>query len=550
MWLRGIENSMLNIFDFQSNPRPKLVVIISLLVMAVWYMKSPFGSYWINAGDAWVDGAVLTSVANAKRIGWQETQFFPIRGVAHTIDIVSLNPKSGYAYVYTHWPSGYEWVAFALDYVGARSLVVHRVVMLFLSMSGLILWTVVWRRYSDYKVGAYFFAVCGLSYWFLGWSTTLGYWVPYVTLFSGVNLYLWCVPGRWATSRFVWSWIILLVTSLFSLQLLPWSFVVLGGLAYFHRINISWRQFFLLMTAPALGVGSLFVRIYLLSNQYGFDEISSRVAERTDWLNYLTSANYYSLLLIRIEYYLGIGITVLIIYHIVSLFATQKFTKISDFDFLWVITSLGGTVWWLLFPQQHAEHPGTIVLFALAQTALWAKLLSGNLSFALIGSKINRFVIAVFIGGLVVRVSIGYLNKIVPIPNELSTQLVSGVCATDGMMMPAIQSLVGVPCPHVGLERFGGDNISWDIDNCDGRVKSGFFIHFDYIPRINLPIIDDLYVMYQRWRNPSNINLYLSSIEGEYYIVGQPNADVVWKDGPVSVYHPVNYCVIDSNDPW
>ena len=56
--------------------------------------------------------------------------------------------------------------------------------------------------------------------------------------------------------------------------------------------------------------------------------------------------------------------------------------------------------------------------------------------------------------------------------------------------------------------------------------------------------------MYQRWRNPSNINLYLSSIEGEYYIVGQPDADVVWKDGPVSVYHPVNYCVIDSTDPW
>ena len=81
-------------------------------------------------------------------------------------------------------------------------------------------------------------------------------------------------------------------------------------------------------------------------------------------------------------------------------------------------------------------------------------------------------------------------------------------------------------------------------------LDSGFFIHFDYIPRINLPIIDDLYVMYQRWRNPSNINLYLSSIEGEYYIVGQPDAEVVWKDGPVRVYQPVNYCVIDSNDPW
>jgi len=36
--------------------------------------------------------------------------FYPIRGVAHTIDIVSLNSKS--SYVYTHWLSRYEWVAF------------------------------------------------------------------------------------------------------------------------------------------------------------------------------------------------------------------------------------------------------------------------------------------------------------------------------------------------------------------------------------------------------------------------------------------------------
>ena len=541
---------MLNIFNFRANLHTKLVVIISLLFMAVWYMKSPFGSYWINAGDAWVDGAVLTSVENAKRIGWQETQFFPIRGVADTIGTVSLTPERGYAYVYTHWPSGYEWIAFALDYIGVDSLSSHRIVMLFLSTSGLILWAAVWRRYSDYKVGAYFFGIGGISYWFLSWSTTLGYWVPYVTLLSGAQLYLWFVSGRWATSRFVWSWILLLVTSLLSLQLLPWSFVVLGGLVCFHRINISWRQFSLLMTAPMLGIGSLFARIYLLSNQHGLNEISSRVAERTDWLNYLTSANYYGLLLIRIEYYLGIGITLLIIYHVVNLSATQKYTQISDFDFLWIITSLGGIVWWFLFPQQHAEHPATIVLFALAQTALWAKLLSGNLNLTLIGSKINGFVVAVFVGGLVMRVSVGYFNKIVPIPNELSKQLVSGVCATDGMMMPAIQSLVGVPCPHVGSKRFGGDNISWEIDNCDGKVKSGSFIHFDYIPRVNLPVLDDLYIMYRRWRNPGNNNMYLSSIKQDYYIAGQPNADVVWKDGPVSVYHPVNYCVSGPTDPW
>ena len=158
--------------------------------------------------------------------------------------------------------------------------------------------------------------------------------------------------------------------------------------------------------------------------------------------------------------------------------------------------------------------------------------------------------ITVFAVGLVIRVSVGYFNKIVPIPNELSKQLVSGVCATDGMMMPAIQSLVGVPCPQVGSKRFGGDNISWEIDNCDGKVKSGSFIHFDYIPRVNLPVLDDLYIMYHRWRNPGNNNMYLSGMKQDYYIAGQPNVDIVWKDGPVSVYHPVNYCVSGSMDPW
>ena len=541
---------MLNIFNFRSNSHAKLVVSISLLFMAVWYTRSPFGSYWINAGDAWADGAVLTSVENAKRIGWQETQFFPIRGVADTIGIVSLNPERGYAYVYTHWPSGYEWIAYALDYIGVNSLSSHRIVMLFLSTAGLILWAVVWRRYSNYKVGAYFFGVGGISYWFLSWSTTLGYWVPYVTLLSGAQLYIWLMPGRWATGRFVWSWIMLLLTSLFSLQLLPWSFVVLGGLVCFHRINISWRQFFLLMTAPMVGIGSLFARIYLLSNQYGLNEISSRFSERTNWFRYLTSADYYALLLIRVEYYLGVGITFLIIVYAVNMFANKRFSQISDFDFLWMVTSLGGTVWWFLFPQQHAEHPATIVLFALAQTALWAKLLSGNLNLTLIGSKIDRFVIVVFAVGLAIRVSVGYFNKIVPIPNELSKQLVSGVCATDGMMMPAIQSLVGVPCPQVGSKRFGGDNISWEIDNCDGKVKSGSFIHFDYIPRVNLPGLDYLYIMYHRWRNPGNNKMHLSPMKQDYYIAGQPNVDIVWKDGPVSVYHPVNYCVIDRNDPW
>ena len=541
---------MQNKFNIRSNPHPKLVVSISLLFMAAWYMRSPFGSYWINAGDAWVDGAVLTSVENAKRIGWQETQFFPIRGVAHTIDTVSLTPERGHAYVYTHWPSGYEWTAFALDYIGVKSLATHRVVMLFLSLSGLILWAAVWRRYSNYKVGAYFFGIGGISYWFLSWSTTLGYWLPYLILLSGVQIYLWLVPGRWDTSRFVLSWIMLLVTSLFSLQLLPWSFVVLGGLVCFRRIDVNWRQLFLLMTAPTLGIGSLFARIYLLSNQYGINEISSRFSERTNWFRYLTSADYYGLLLVRIEYYLGVGITLLIIVHVLKLFRNNTSSQISEFDFLWIITSLGGAVWWFLFPQQHAEHPATIVLFALAQTALWAKLLSGHLNLSLIGLKSNKFIIAAFSVGLVIRLLVGYFNKIVPIPNELSTQLVSGVCATDGMMMPAIQSLVGVPCPHVGSKLFGGDNISWEIDNCDGRVKSGSFIHFDYIPRVNLPVLDDLYIMYHRWRNPENNNMYLSSMEQDYYIAGQPNADIVWKEGPVSVYHPVNYCVSGRTDPW
>ena len=187
---------MQNKFNIQSNLHAKLVVSISLLFMAVWYMRSPFGSYWINAGDAWVDGAVLTSVENANRIGWQETQFFPIRGVAYTIDTVSFTPERGYAYVYTHWPSGYEWTAFALDYIGVKSLAAHRIVMLFLSLSGLIMWTIVWSRYSDYKVGAYFFGISVISYWFLNWSTTIGYWLPYLTLLSGVQIYLWLVPGR------------------------------------------------------------------------------------------------------------------------------------------------------------------------------------------------------------------------------------------------------------------------------------------------------------------------------------------------------------------
>ena len=541
---------MQNKLNFQSNLHAKLVVSISLLFMAVWYMRSPFGSYWINAGDAWVDGAVLTSVENANRIGWHETQFFPIRGVAQTIDTVSFTPERGYAYVYTHWPSGYEWTAFALDYIGVKSLAAHRIVMLFLSLSGLIMWTIVWSRYSDYKVGAYFFGISGISYWFLNWSTTIGYWLPYLTLLSGVQIYLWLVPGRWGTSRFVWSWIMLLVTSLFSLQLLPWSFAVLGGLVCFRRIDVNWRQLFLLMTAPTLGIGSLFARIYLLSNQYGINEISSRFSERTNWFRYLTSADYYGLLLIRIEYYLGIGITLLIIVHVMKLFRNKTSLQISEFDFLWIITSLGGTVWWFLFPQQHAEHPATIVLFALAQTALWAKLLSGHLNLSLIGLKSNRVVVAAFIVGLVIRLSVGYFNKIVPIPNELSTQLVAGVCATDGMMMPAIQSLVGVPCPHVGSKRFGGNNISWDIDTCDDRVKSGSFIHFDYIPRINLPVLDNLYMMYYRWRNPDNNTVYLSSGESRYYVPGQPNADIVWKEGPVSIYHPVNYCVSGPTDPW
>ena len=81
-------------------------------------------------------------------------------------------------------------------------------------------------------------------------------------------------------------------------------------------------------------------------------------------------------------------------------------------------------------------------------------------------------------------------------------------------------------------------------------MKSGSFIHFDYIPRVNLPVLDDLYIMYHRWRNPGNNNMYLSGMKQDYYIAGQPNVDIVWKDGPVSVYHPVNYCVSGSMDPW
>ena len=44
--------------------------------------------------------------------------------------------------------------------------------------------------------------------------------------------------------------------------------------------------------------------------------------------------------------------------------------------------------------------------------------------------------------------------------------------------------------------------------------------------------------------------MYLSGMKQDYYIAGQPNVDIVWKDGPVSVYHPVNYCVSGSMDPW
>ena len=68
---------MQNKFNSQSNLHAKLVVSISLLFMAVWYIRTPFESYWINAGDAWVDGAVLTSVENAKRIGLAGNSVFP-----------------------------------------------------------------------------------------------------------------------------------------------------------------------------------------------------------------------------------------------------------------------------------------------------------------------------------------------------------------------------------------------------------------------------------------------------------------------------------------
>ena len=527
----------------------KIVLLVSITLMCIWYMRSPFDSYWINGGDAWVDGAVITSVENAKRIGWQATKFFPIRGVAFDIDQISLNPKLGYSYVYTHWPSGYEWVAYFLDRFGISTLTGHRLVMLLFSLIGLSMWSIVWARLSNYKTGIYFFSLSCLSYWYLTWSLTLGYWLPYIMFLSGIQLYVWLIPGRWPASRLILAWLMLLITSLFSLQLLPWSIVVLGGLVLYRIINLNWSQIVLLMTAPIFGIGSLFYRIYLLSKDYGIDEISSRFVERTNWFKFLFSGEYYSLLFLRIEYYLGFGITFLICCYVVQLVKENKLFSISNFDVLWLVTTFGGMVWWFLFPQQHAEHPGTIVLFAIPQTVLWVKFINGD--FGLFFSKVfnKRFLFLIFGLGLLARLTIGYFNNIVHIPNQLSKEKVSGVCATDGMMMPAIQSLVGVPCPHVGSTRFGGDNLSWSIDNCDGELKTGYFLHFDYVPRVNIPGLDNLYVLYYRWRN-SDKEFGSFQVSQQFDLSGQSDVKVIWEQGVVSMYYPVQYCVSGDYNPW
>ena len=206
-------------------------------------------------------------------------------------------------------------------------------------------------------------------------------------------------------------------------------------------------------------------------------------------------------------------------------------------------------VWWFLFPQQHAEHPGTIVLFAIPQTVLWVKFINGD--FGLFFSKVfnKRFLFLIFGLGLLARLTIGYFNNIVHIPNQLSKEKVSGVCATDGMMMPAIQSLVGVPCPHVGSTRFGGDNLSWSIDNCDGELKTGYFLHFDYVPRVNIPGLDNLYVLYYRWRN-SDKEFGSFQVSQQFDLSGQSDVKVIWEQGVVSMYYPVQYCVSGDYNPW
>jgi len=527
-----------------------LIVSVSLFLMAIWYIKSPFGSLWINAGDAWADGAILTTVENAKRIPWQETWFFPIRGIARTMDSVSIIPEQGYAYVYTHWPSGYEWTAFALDRIGIGSLTGKRVIMVALSFIGLALWARFWSLWSDRKLGAYYFGIAGLSYWFLSWSTTLGYWVSYVVLLSGLQLCLWSMPGIWGRRRLLGSWLLLLLTSLFSLKLLPWSFVVLGGLVLWRVIDLTWKQWMLLMTAPVVGMGSLFLRLFWLSKLHGFDEISSKFMLRTSWLQYLTSPDYYALLALRMEYYLGIGILLLIAVFLVESVKRQKHAETSKFCYVWGVTSIGGITWWFAFPHSFSEHPQLIVLTGLAQTALWAKLLSGGLRLTYVGSRANSLISGIFIIGLITRLCVGYFNRIVPIPNTLGEQTISGVCATDGAMIPAIQTLVGIPCPHMGSGRFGGDNLSWEIDSCKGRVREGSFIHFTHVPRVNIPGLDKVYMVYDRWRNHETLSHNVSHMGDLFDVPGQPDAAMVWQQGPVSLYEPVYYCVKGGNDPW
>ena len=253
--------------DFESKRQNILIVSVSLLLMAIWYIKSPFGSLWLNAGDAWSDGALLTLRDNMKRIPWHKTVFFPVYGIVGTVDSISRTPWRGYSFFYTHWPAGPDWVTFGLDRLGISSLAGKQGVMVSLSYIGLAFWARVWSRWSEPKLGAMYFGIAGLSYWFLSYSTTLMGWLPYVAFLSGLQLWLWTMPGDWGWRRLVGAWMLLFLTSLFALQVLAWSAVVSGGLVLYRLSNLTWKRWLSLMTAPAAGIGSHYVRLYMLDRK-------------------------------------------------------------------------------------------------------------------------------------------------------------------------------------------------------------------------------------------------------------------------------------------
>lgn len=522
--------------------RHSFIPVLAVIIMSVWYFRVPFGRLWINAGDSWDDGQVLNNLANRSTVPWSQTALFPVWGVVKSGEPELMIKNHGYGYIYTHYPSGPDWAAYLLDFIGLKPLWSKQMISLVASLLGVFFWSIAWGRERGNLFGILFFSITVVSGWFLKLSPSLHQY-PYTILVSGIMFWILTPSSGWRGRRIVTAWFLLLLGTQISHPMTVWSVCLVTGLVLTGLVPANWRHWLFLMTAPLMGLGSHFLRIFWLDPIYGVPDLMDAFVVRTggaSWIGHF-SPRYFALLALRTEYWSGFGFFVLLaLFGFKYLHANREGEETRVYSLILVLL-LSGVAWWVVFPGHTWAHGGAYVDFfvGFAAASLWAWLLDrGSTSLLNINKKLRLLYLLLMVG-LIFRIIIGYMDKVVAFPERLLHQAVSGPCITDTPYLPALEAMLNASCPTLGDT---GGRISMDLDNCSGDIVSGVYVHLDEVPRINVPIVTQFYVQYQLWK-ANDSPLSNRSMTSEFSVPGQPDAPLVWSQQPVSWYEPVLYCV-------